>query len=263
MSKKQQQTETGVELMSALPVRLQAILRGLTVEEQAELSLMPLDEAVASLEIVADLAESASAAADVTFKEAKPEQVNIPVLTAGSLGLRAGSKFRAYLLGTVHIFSKEIKENWKEFKGVTQTFYYNSYFKFRDVNGKEFGVWSSPTLRILEKIPTHASLPGMVKTDPMVEVSYHGKIEGKERLKQEFGIELTKGNAAHVFNVKVADGVVYNPYIKGCINNLNSPTPVESASAAGISREEATRANYEKLMALQSGSSDVAGFLAQ
>jgi hypothetical protein len=224
---------------------------------------MPLDEVIANLEIVADLAASANIAGDVAFKDARPEQINIPVLTAGGIGLRAGSKFRAYLLGTVHIFSKEIKENWKEFKGTTQTFYYNSYYKFRDVNGKEFGVWASPTLRILEKIPTHASLPGLVKNDPMVEVSYHGKIEGKERLKQEFGVELTKGNAAHVFNVKVAEGVVYNAYMKGCINSLNSPTPTESSKDGSITREDATRANYERLMALQSGSSDVAGFLAQ
>jgi hypothetical protein len=251
------------DVVTGLEPRLKAIFASLTTAEQAELSVMNVQERQDALDLMASLAASATAGNDIIFKDAKPEQDNAVILTPGGMGLRAGSKFRAYLLGTVHIFSKEIKENWKEFIGKTQTFYYNSYYKFRDVNGKEFGIWSSPTLRILEKLPTHASLPGMVKSDPLVEISYIGKIEGKEILKQEHGIELQKGNVAHVFKVKVPESVSYNPYIKGCINNLNSPTPVESDSDTPVSREEATRANYERLMALQSGGSDVAGFLAQ
>lgn len=103
----------------------------------------------------------------------------------------------------------------------------------------------------------------MVKADPMVEIAYEGKIEGKEHIKQKYGIELSKGNSIHIFNVKVADSVSYNPYIKGCLNSLNSPLPIESSSKDGVSREEATRSNYEKLMALQAGGNDVAGLLAQ
>jgi hypothetical protein len=251
------------EVVAGLDQRLQTIFNGLSASEQAEIALMNMEEKVQSLELIASLAASASIGGDMAFKVAKPEQDSTVILSPGGIGLRAGTTFRAYLLGTVHIFSKDMKENWKEFKGKTQTFFYNSNYKFRDMNGKEFGIWSSPTLRILEKIPTHASLPSIVKADPLVEITYVGKIEGKEVLKQEYGIELTKGNAAHVFTVKVAEGVQYNPYIKGCVNSLNSPVPVESDSASPVSREEATRANYERLMALQSGGNDVAGLLAQ
>lgn len=260
---KDKTTTVASDAVSGLDQNLQAIFITLSVEEQAEISLMSMDEKIQALELLASLGASVTTASDVAFKEAKPEQDNTVILAPGGIGLRAGTKFRAYLLGTVHIFSKEMKENWKEFKGKNQTFFYNSNYKFRDMNGKEFGIWSSPTLRILEKLPTHASLPGMVKSDPLVEIHYLGKIEGKEVLKQEYGIELIKGNAAHVFKVKVAENVQYNPYIKGCVNSLNSPVPVESDSSAPVSREEATRANYERLMALQSGGNDVAGFLAQ
>lgn len=255
--------ETTTTEIAGLDQRLQAIFAGLSIEEQAEISMMSMDEKVQALELIASLSASATIGGDMAFKEAKPEQDNAVILSPGGIGLRPGTTFRAYLLGTVHIFSKEVKENWKEFKGKTQTFFYNSNYKFRDMNGKEFGIWSSPTLRILEKIPTHASLPSIVKADPLVEIHYVGKVEGKEVLKQEYGIELTKGNAAHVFKVKVADNVQYNPYIKGCVNSLNSPVPVENDSASPVSREEATRANYERLMALQSGGNDVAGLLAQ
>jgi hypothetical protein len=248
---------------AGLDQRLQAIFTALTAEEQAEVSIMSADDRVQALELISSLAASATIGGDMTFRDAKPEQDNTVILSPGGMGLRPGTTFRAYLLGTVHIFSKTIKENWKEFKGNTQTFYYNSNYKFRDMNGKEFGIWASPTLRILEKIPTHASLPSIVKADPLVEIHYVGKIEGKDLLKQEYGIELIKGNAAHVFKVKVADGVQYNPYIKGCVNSLNSPFPIESDSGNPVSREEATRANYERLMALQANGNDVAGLLAQ
>lgn len=261
MSKKD--TTVATDLLVGLDQRLQAVFAALSAEEQAEISIMSMDEKVDALELIASLNASLTVGGDTAFKDAKPEQDNAVILSPGGMGLRAGTKFRAYLLGTVHIFSKDIKENWKEFKGKTQTFFYNSNYKFRDMNGKEFGIWSSPTLRILEKIPTHASLPSIVKADPLVEIHYVGKVEGKEVLKQQYGIELTKGNAAHVFTVKVAEGVTYNPYIKGCVNSLNSPTPVENDSATPVSREEATRANYERLMALQSGGNDVAGLLAQ
>lgn len=250
------------DVVAGLDERLQAVFAGLTKEEQAEIAVMGIEEKVEALELMASLASSVTAGGDIAFKDARPEKDNLQILTPGGIGLRAGTTFRAYLLGTVHVFSKDVKENWKEFKGKTQTFFYNSYYKFRDINGKEFGIWSSPTLRDLEKVPTHAALPSMVKADPMVQISYIGKVEGKEILKQEHGIELTKGNAAHVFKVKVAESVNYNPYIKGCINSLNSPTPVENDSATPVSREDATRANYERLMALEDHW-DVAELLAQ
>jgi len=261
MAKENKTTTT--EVVAGLDQKLQAIFNGLSASEQAEIAIMNMEEKVQSLELIASLAASATIGGDMGFKDAKPEQDSTVILSPGGIGLRPGTTFRAYLLGTVHIFSKDMKENWKEFKGKNQTFFYNSNYKFADMNGKEFGIWSSPTLRILEKIPTHASLPSIVKANPLVEIHYVGKVEGKEVLKQQYGIELTKGNAAHVFTVKVADGVQYNPYIKGCVNSLNSPVPVESDSANPVSREEATRANYERLMALQSGGSDVAGLLAQ
>jgi len=270
MGKKQQDQQAGTpalaaEVLAALTPAQAAVLGSLSAEEVAELSTMTTEEVQGNLDILASLASSASAAGDVNFVDAKPEQQNLPLLVAGGMGLRAGTVITAYLLGTVHIFAKEQKENWKEFRTEKNLYYYNSYYKFRDLNGKEFGIWASPTLRILEKIPTNAATPSLVKADPMVRISYVGKIEGKERLKQEFNLEITKGNAAHVFQVKTADSVRFNSFIKGCINSLNAPTPHESSDATSVSKEEATRSNYERLMALEAdrGQGDVAGLLAQ
>jgi hypothetical protein len=251
------------EVVSALTEGQKAILGSMDADGVAELSTMTIEEVQQTLDLIASLGSSANMAGDVEFVDAKPEREDIAILTAGSAALRAGTKIRAYLLGTVHIFSKSMKENWKEFKTEKQLYFYNSYYKFRDMNGKEFGIWASPTLRVLEKIPTHASTPALVAQDPLVEISYFGKIEGKERLKQEFGLELSKGNAAHVFTVRVPANVKVQNYIKGSINSLNSPVPVESSADTSVSREEATRQNYEKLMALQGGDQGVAGILAQ
>ena len=250
----------------ALEPRLQAVLASLTAEERTGILALSSEEQIEQLEMIASIEASATMGGDVAFVSAKPTQENILILTAGGPGLRAGTTIRGYLMGIVHVFAKEMKENWKEFKGKKQVFFYNSYFKFKDANGKEFGIWNSPALRNLEKIPTHAATPALVGKNPLVEIKYVGKIEGKEVLKQQYGLELTKGNAAHVFIPKVEDGVRFNAYVKGAVNSLNSPVPVESEEEAGtVTREDATRSNYERLMQLQAqaeGGSSVAGLLS-
>jgi hypothetical protein len=261
MSKKE--TAITNEVAASLDANLQSVFAALTDAEKAEMSVMSPEERVQALELMASLSASAEFSGDTVFKDAKPEQDTTVVLSPGGMGLRAGTKFVAYLQGTIHIFAKDIKENWKEYKEGNKTYFYNSNYKFRDLNGKEFKIWASPTLRILEKIPTHSATPSLVKSDPLVEIHYIGKIEGKEVLKQEYGIELTKGNSAHVFKVKVAEGVKFNPYVKACVNSLNSPFPIQSSdSNESVTREEATRAMYERLMALQGGN-EISAFIAQ
>ena len=241
-----------------------AILADMTSEQREAIDALSTEDKAAKLDFLLSIQSSAVVANDVEFVDVKPVKENIEILIAGGLGLTAGTRIRAYLMGTVHIFSKEFKENWKEFKGDNgTTFFYNSYIKFQGVDGKEFGIWNSPTLRMLEKVPTHSALPELVKANPMVEVTYVGKIEGRDRLAKEFGIELRQGNSAHVFQPRVAAGVKYDAYVKGCVNSLNSPFPIERSEAGTVSREEATRSNYEKLMALQNNGSVIAGALAQ
>lgn len=250
-------TETGLD------AKYSAILADMSAEDRAELEVLTSDEQIAKLNFLLSIQASALVASDVEFKDIKPVKENINILMAGKAGLTAGTKIRAYLMGTVHIFSREFKENWKEFQGETGTFYYNSYIKFRGVDGLEFGIWGSPTLRLLEKVPTNAATPDLVKVDPMVEVTYVGKIEGRERLAKEFGIELRQGNSSHVFIVKVANGVKYDAYVKGCVNSLNAPFPIEKSATGTVTREEATRSNYEKLMAVQNNGGAISGLLAQ
>jgi hypothetical protein len=240
-----------------------AILADMTPDQQTALATLTDEEKVAKLEFLLSIQSSAVFANDVEFLDVKPVKENIEILTAGGMGLTAGTRIRAFLLGTVHVYTKDFKPNWKIFTSENgATYYYNSYIKFQNVQGIDFGIWNSPTLRMLEKVPTNAALPELVKSNPLVEVNYVGKIEGRERLSKEFGIELRQGNSAHVFQPKIAAGVKYDSYVKGCVNSLNSPFPIERAEAGSVSRDEATRSNYEKLMALQNNGSTISASLA-
>lgn len=257
-------TTTAATVVEGLDARLQSVFAKLPEADQAEILKMDLESQIDALELFSSLAASVTVGNDITFKDAKPKQEKAIILSPGGVGCRPGTKFRVFLEGTVHINTADFKENWKEkmFKG--KQYFYNCNYKFRDaVTGKEFGIWSSPSLRVLEKIPTHAATPHLVKADPMIELEYIGKIEGKEILSKEHGIELTKGNSSHVFKVRVADNVVYNAYKPGCVNSLNPIDPYEGNTDGPVSRDDATRSNYERMMALQAGGNDVAGLLAQ
>jgi len=229
-------------------------------EKEAFLALTP-EEQEEEVNGLLALQAPAIAATDVEMVSTKPEQESIKIYSAGGPGLRAGAKFKAYLMGTHHVFAKEFKENWKEFVAQDGTmFYTNDYLQFKGLDGKIFGVWGGATLRSLEIVPTLSSNTGRI--DPLVEVSYTGKIEGKERLEKEFGIKLTKGNSCHIFTSEVDARLIYDRYTKGCINSLNKPFPMVS-NGPTISRDEATRANYEKIMLAQNSSNVVIGSLAQ
>jgi hypothetical protein len=102
---KDNKTTVTTDVVAGLDARLQAVFATLTTDEQAELSVMGVEERQDALELMASLAASSKIGGEIAFKEAKPEQDNAVILTPGGIGLRAGSKFRAYLLGTVHIFS--------------------------------------------------------------------------------------------------------------------------------------------------------------
>jgi len=252
------------DFAAELDADLAAIYDGLSEEDKAELSVMSLEEKMNALQLAGSLKSSSNV--DVVFNEVSANETeNINILIPGGFGLRAGTEITAYLMGTYHVISKSVKENWKELVDEDGTvYYYNNYYKFRDINGTIFGIWASPTLSILQKIPTHSATPSLVKADPLVRVKYIGKVEGKEILKQEYGIELSKGNSSHVFITSVAGNVVFDRYVKGCINHLNSPTP-KKTKKSGLTSFEASKANYERIMAVQAGadSSDFTKLLAQ
>ena len=232
-----------------------AAFKGFAKEDQAEiLGLKSASEAVSMIEALMSMAVSTSKLANVELHEAKSELENITIFSAGGPGFRAGTTFRAALLGTHHIYSTEYKENWEEYVEDDNTWYYNSIFKF-DADGKQFGIWNYGTLSDLRKIPTLASRTA--KSNPIVEVTYVGKVEGRDVLKSKYNIELTRGNEAHVFIIKT-DAVI-NRYEPGTLNSLNAPFPV-SSKKSGLNKFEATRQNYERILAAQG---QVSGLLAQ
>lgn len=165
-----------------------------------------------------------------------------------SFGTEAGegvitpkNKVRGTFLGTVPMFSKTYKENWETLEVEGQTMYMSTHYAFEDAKGNKFGIFGSSTLWKLQKIPT--AVTGKAFGNPLVEIEYIGKIEGRDVLEKEYGIKLTKGNSAHVFDVKT--NVAVDPTVKGCINYLRNPTPNFGAEKSTLSDIEVARRNWE------------------
>jgi hypothetical protein len=241
-----------------LSTRTQAFVDGLD-EDAAEsflsMSVQEQDDYIA-------LSESFSAAdvRGIELEMAKAENENMPILRVGMAPLVAGAKIAARLKGTRFIYSKEHKENWKKFKASNGDIYYtNSYSVFENLKtGKEFGIWSYATLRILEKIPTKEVYgPTSKFNNPIVQIEYLGKIEGRDVLAKDHGIILTEGSSAHVFKVEVEKGHPTFQYEAGCLNPLNSPTPIVR-NGEKVDRVEATKSRFDKLAALNGNNNGLA-----
>jgi hypothetical protein len=162
-------------------------------------------------------------------------------------GMKDGEKFSATFLGTVVRISKEPKENWDQIAVGGKVYYTSPYYKFKRANGSVFGIQGYSGLWKLKRIATAATDPRYYN-NPEVMVKYIGHIEGKERLKKEFGIEIASGNSSHVFEVLVKNAVALRDSEKtrsGVINYLNSPIPVETANDDGLTDVEIAARNYK------------------
>jgi hypothetical protein len=259
MGKKDTMVSTDV----AVDSKFAPLLASLSPEEVQEFAALSDEIKESRLAIFTDMV-AASSVEMGDMVELGNAKKNIEIYSAGGPMLRPGTTLRARLHGTVFIKSTEFKENWTELKddnGVT--FFQNHFFQLETVaNAHVFGIWSYPTLNSkLEKILT-ATSGAYAGKDPIVEITYVGKIEGRDVLKQKYNIELKQGNAAHVFIVKAEKSAKVDAYATGCVNPLNNPS-LESSNGPKVSRDEATRARYERLMALQSGGSEAVGLLAQ
>lgn len=168
----------------------------------------------------------------------KPREVNT---------IYAGDVIIGKLVGTVPMWSLEPKENWKEEEAEGRKYWTSLHYKFKNVKtGEEFGVFNNSTLFNLQKILTSSSSPELA--DPTVGITYIGKIEGKERLSKEFGIELTKGTSAHVTKLSLPKDVKIDAYQAGCVNYTRNPMP-NFGSKVKISRAEQARLNYAAIEA--------------
>jgi hypothetical protein len=242
------------------------LLSTLSEKEAQEFEALSDDVKEMRLAIYEDMLMSSSSDLG-DFVEIANKNENIEIFSAGSAMLREGKPVRVRLHGTVYIKSKDFKENWTEKKDANGGVYYlNQFFQVETVgSGHVFGIWNYPTLRKLEKIHTVTSGSIAGDKDPIIEITYVGKIEGREVLKRDHKIDLKQGNSAHVFIVKAEKSANIEAYATGCVNPLNS-NELETSTGPKLSRDEATKANFERLMALQSGTApkaNPAGLLAQ
>lgn len=157
------------------------------------------------------------------------EQDDTLILRPGSAGLKAGTTMVAEFLGTMPMWSTKKQSNWKsDFvkteNGMTKEVWFNMNYRFR-MNGKEFGIYSTPSLSVLKKVPTLATKINTPEKNPTIRIEYVGLVEGAERLKNDFGLEISDGNSAHVFKLGFEKDYKFNRYVKGVVNLLKTPKP--------------------------------------
>lgn len=180
------------------------------------------------------------------------EKDECPILRTGGIGLTEGTVLVCMFLGSVPMFSQEKKEYWMEKKIGDKKWYFNLFFKFQTTDGKHFGIFQSPMLRILKKVYTHAATPQLVEKNPVVKIEYFGEIESKERLKEEFNFELQKGDSAHAFRVQLSKGTKVDRYAIDCVNYLKSPIPSENTNKSSKDMDELEKMKlaYERQQSL-------------
>lgn len=163
--------------------------------------------------------------------------------------LYAGDEIGGEFLGTVPMFSTEPKENWGEEIVDGKKIWTNKHYAFKRADGTMFGLFATSTLWKLQKIATSATHQAI--KNPLVKVSYVGLVEGKEVLKEKYGIELTSGSKAHVCKLAHSKDARISEYTKGCVNLLRSPKPT-FGEKSNLSSFEQDVANFEKMQAYAS-----------
>lgn len=231
----------------AFTTEQQTIIKNLSAEEKKVFEGLKHEDQLAyivRIEMKNDSFDS------VEFAEIEDTLENVTLLAPKSpsnpLGLVAGDVVVGRLLGYVNMFSEDEKENWTKVidRESGKLFYANGYYKFQRKDGSLVGLRSGSNLWRLGKIATVATNPLTIKENPVVKVTYLGLIEGKERLKAEFGIEIQSGNSSHVYKIEPAKNAVISKE-KGIINYLNSPVPVVYGND-GRSDAEIAMDNYTK-----------------
>ena len=168
----------------------------------------------------------------------------IPAAGRAANTIYAGDEIGGEFLGTKPMFSTEPKENWDEQVIEGRKVWTNKHYVFRKADGSLIGLFASSTLWKLQKIATAATHPAI--KNPLVKVSYVGLIEGKERLKDEFGIEIKSGNKAHVCRIAHSKDARVSETVAGCVNLTQSPRPT-FGKTSDLSSFDQDVANYEKM----------------
>lgn len=266
-----------------LTPELQKIHKGLDEKDLKAFSRLRSDEEkVNYLQTIANLSKIVADDADlfVDAEEIGVEEEGVVLLSAGGAGLRAGQVITGEFLGTMPMWSTEKKANWKSDKIEGRSVWFNSNYRVKLKDGTIVGIFQTPSLSVLKKVPTLATksaarnaLPfdmiNGVKTlrNPRVRIEYVGLIEGAERLKAEYNMEITDGDKAHVFKVGFEKGFVFNRYVKGIVNLMKTPKPnFGTEEGEQLSLSEMLISSFEKYSTEDTyllGSNQAAAQLAQ
>lgn len=205
------------------------LIKGLSKEDLKEFNELSDAEKKGVL-VALQMKKTGHKEVEVTKLKMDEDQATDPMIAVNSLGFKAGDTIVARFMGTVPMFSKEEKENWKKISYDNKIFFESSYFRFEREDGTTFGLYGYSGLAMLHKVHTKANNPTL-KQNPMVSIKYIGLIEGKERLKAEFGITLTSGNSSHVFDLGIEKTAIVERYTKGVLNYLKAPFPTFANSS--------------------------------
>lgn len=223
-----------------------AVSKNLSEDQIEKLESMTAEERQEHLAILVQAELDGDA---LNFVDVETDELdNMKVFTVGDLV--PGQILSGRYLGVRHIFSKKLKENWKEFVAADGTvYYYNAIYVFEGITDKkEWGIFKSPTLNLLEKMTTLAS--GSGKKNPAVKLTYIGKIEGRDVLERDYKLKITKGTSAHVFKVQHEPNTEILKFeVKGIVCSLNSPLPMTSSTAGGakVDKLQSSANNFNRL----------------
>lgn len=180
----------------------------------------------------------------------KADGVNILVLgNSGIRGITAGRKITAMFMGMSYIFSDKAIENWTEVLTAdgTEKKWRSEYARFRKTDGVEFGIFTSPMLRMgLRTLLTNSATPNLVKVDPTVTIEYHGKIT-KEVAEKDFNFKMGTGSHTHAVVVKKERGAK-ELLDAGIHNYLVSPIPTSKVDLNDMTSSEREALSYNNQM---------------
>lgn len=249
-----------------LTAEQETLLKGYTAEQREEFDKLSAAEKTARLEMLARFAKPATTGTEMEEAVGATRE-EYPIISPASLV--AGMKIVGRFLGTKFMFSTEEKKNWEvEVIPTAQgnkKIWVNRHYVLEDLeSGEKFGVFKSPSLnKVLPKVPTRAAYEfhrgdapeGLV--NPVVELEYVGHIEGVEKLKNEYDLQITNGNSSHVFFVRLPKGFTYDGYATGVVNWINEPTP-NFGTSEKLEGQEARERDLRRLRGADAAQAQIA-----
>lgn len=169
----------------------------------------------------------------------------------GEMMFRKGVAFRAQFMGLIYLWSASEKEHWPKIvsEDGTNEKYRGVALNFRQTDGSIIQVFPSTMLANQVRNILTKSSGSNVDSDPILTITYDGKLDDKAVLKEVYKFETTE-KTAHATTLEFEKSRVRFGTGRGVLNPLNSPElPNLVTYDEDMESSEITANNYEALQA--------------